>query len=43
MNGWYQHMNGWHMNSGWMPVSLIVLTALVAVGVWALLRARGRR
>lgn len=43
MNGWNGHMDGWGMNSGWMPVSLVVVAGLIAVVVWALLRARSRR
>ncbi len=43
MHGWNGNMDGWHLSSGWMPVSLVVVAGLTAVVVWALFRARRRR
>lgn len=43
MNGWHGHMERWDMGWGWMPISVVVVVALIAVVAWALLRARRRR
>ena len=34
----YDHM-GWMGGTGWMPILLILVVALVAVAVWVLLRS----